>query len=185
MSNYTESFSKPNHIFELIYNDEKSEKFEQLKEQTKELLSANNSSVAAINSDSATTSISFHGTRMDNIYSILHTGLLAHMNKNSLFGEGTYLCQEPSLSLHYSPSSETWKKSFIGHKMSCLLVCETINDPKHVQISDEKLQNQISSSNIVKPRSSQVPDRYFVVKNNDYVRVKYVLVYAENSKQIT
>lgn len=53
--------------------------------------------------------------------------------KNALFGEGTYLSQEPSLSLHYSPANKTWSKSVIGQRMSCLLVTETINDPNHVK----------------------------------------------------
>jgi poly [ADP-ribose] polymerase 16 len=53
--------------------------------------------------------------------------------KNALFGEGTYLSQDPSISLHYSPSGKTWDNSIIGQRMSCLLVCETINDPKFVR----------------------------------------------------
>jgi len=53
---------------------------------------------------------------------------------HTLFGEGTYLSQEPSISLHYSPSNKTWEHSVIGQRMSCLLVCETINHPQHVKI---------------------------------------------------
>ncbi len=120
------------------------------------------------------TSISFHGTRMDNIYSILHMGLLAHFNKNALFGEGTYLSQEPSISLHYSPANKTWSRSLIGNRMSCLLVCETINDPNHVKTGIKTAAGNQNKSN--------VPEKYFIVKNNDYVRVKYVLVYAEKNQ---
>lgn len=29
---------------------------------------------------------------------------------------------------------------------------------------------------------SNVPDKYYVVQNNEYVRVKYLLVYAEKAK---
>lgn len=71
MAKYTHEFSKPSHIFEIKYNEEKNKKFDLLKKQTSEELATENS----------LTSINFHGTRMDNIYSILHTGLLGHMNK--------------------------------------------------------------------------------------------------------
>ncbi len=126
MSKFTENFIKPTHIFEVNYNDDKSKKFEKLIEQLR-----NSRSVTDLNSP--LTSICFHGTRLDNIYSILHMGLLSHFSKNALFGEGTYLSQEPSLSLHYSPANKSWNKSVIGQRMSCMLVAETINDPAHVK----------------------------------------------------
>jgi len=60
--------------------------------------------------------------------------------------------------------------------MSCLLVTETINDPNHVKTGINEKSNEKSKS------SSNVPEKYFIVSNNDYVRVKYVLVYAEKAK---
>ena len=72
LTKYTEPFNKPNHVFEVKYSEEKSRKFETLKEQTSQLLGV------PLNE---TTSINFHGTRMDNIYSILHIGLLSHFSK--------------------------------------------------------------------------------------------------------
>lgn len=87
-----------------------------------------------------------------------------------------FILQEPSISLHYSPSNKTWSHSLIGQRMSCMLVCETINDFNHVKsgIKDSKSSSSSSSKNI--------PEKYFIVKNNDYVRVKYVMVYAEKTK---
>lgn len=75
MSKYTASFNKPNHVFEVKYSEEKVRKFEALKEQTSQQLGV---------PVSETTSINFHGTRMDNVYSILHIGLLSHFSKVSL-----------------------------------------------------------------------------------------------------
>lgn len=171
MSKYTdEHFSKPTHVFEIKYNEEKTRKFEQLKQQLADKSETTDST--------SLTSISFHGTRMDNIYSILHMGLLSHFSKNALFGEGTYLSQEPSISLHYSPANKTWNKSVIGQRMSCLLVAETINDPSHVKTGI----NENSNVGDEKKKSTNVPEKYFIVSNNDYVRVKYVLIYAEKSK---
>lgn len=155
---FSEPFTAPTHVFEIKYSEEKNRKFDQLKQQ---LASKSSSS-----DDNQLTSMSFHGTRMDNIYSILHMGLLGHFSKNALFGEGTYLSQEPSISLHYSPSNKTWQNSLIGQRMSCMLVCETINDSDHVKQG-------------VKDNQNKIPEKYFIVKNNDYVRVRYVLVYAE------
>lgn len=163
---YTENFSNPTHVFEIMYSEEKNKKFESLKQQRLASLSDANDATAAAES---VTSINFHGTRMDNVYSILHMGLLGHFSKNALFGEGTYLSQEPSISLHYSPANKTWPRSLIGPRMSCLLVCETINDPDHVKTGVKTTNNSNQS----------IPEKYFIVKNNDYVRVKYVLVYAD------
>lgn len=73
MAKYTENFSDPTHVFEIKYNDDKNRKFETLKQQTSEIINTTD-----------VTSINFHGTRMDNIYSICHSGLLSHMNKVNL-----------------------------------------------------------------------------------------------------
>lgn len=68
---YTNDFSAPAHVFKVKYSEEKERKFESLKQQSAE----------ALDKSDSVTSMSFHGTRMDNVYSILHTGLLAHLNK--------------------------------------------------------------------------------------------------------
>lgn len=203
---YEHDFSKPTHMFEIKYSEEKERKFEAIKNVTRDTLGTD-----------SVTSMSFHGTRMDNLYSILHTGLLAHLNKNGVFGEGTYLSQEPSVSLHYSPSCKTWEKSLIGQRMSCMLVCETINDPKHVKIGVNDQQSSATSSSSSSETSNtansqpnnsnndninsnnignncsnkkknsnnnnnNIPEKYFIVKNNDYVRIKYLLIYSERTK---
>ncbi|RMZ93672.1 mono [ADP-ribose] polymerase PARP16, partial [Brachionus plicatilis] len=166
---YVHDFASPSHIFEIKYSEEKNKKFDLLKQNTIEDLAL----------EGAATSICFHGTRMDNLYSIMHMGLLSHLNKNGIFGDGTYLSQEPSISLHYSPSCKTWSSSLIGQRMSCLLVCETINHPRHVKIG-------INENALVEDKngnSKTVPEKYLLVKNNEYVRVRYVLLYAEKTKK--
>lgn len=70
MKQNSESFCKPTHVFEIKYSEEKIRRFEALKQQTQENTNAD-----------AVSSISFHGTRMDNVYSILHIGLLTHLSK--------------------------------------------------------------------------------------------------------
>jgi poly[ADP-ribose] polymerase 16 len=46
-----------------------------------------------------------------------------------VFGEGTYLSSELSVSLHYSPMGRSWERSNLGDKLSCVAVCEMIDDP--------------------------------------------------------
>ena len=74
MAKYAENFTKPTHIFEIKYSEEKNRRFESLVEATK----------AQLNTTESVTSFNFHGTRMDNVYSILHMGLLSHLNKVNL-----------------------------------------------------------------------------------------------------
>lgn len=68
---FVHDFATPSHIFEVKYSNEKDKKFDQLKQNTIEELSL----------EGGATSFCFHGTRMDNLYSIMHMGLLSHLNK--------------------------------------------------------------------------------------------------------
>ena len=47
----------------------------------------------------------------------------------AVFGEGTYLSSELSVSLMYSQAAEACKHSLIGSKLSCVAMCEMIDDP--------------------------------------------------------
>ena len=44
----------------------------------------------------------FHGSRLDNLYSILNYGLQQHLNKTGLFGEGIYFAQDLGVCLSSS-----------------------------------------------------------------------------------
>ena len=48
--------------------------------------------------------------------------------KNALFGEGTYLSSELSVSMPYAPAGSAWDHSKIGDRLSCIAVCEMIDD---------------------------------------------------------
>jgi poly[ADP-ribose] polymerase 16 len=63
------------------------------------------------------------------------------MNKLSLFGSGTYFSVEPSVSLHYSPFATVWPNSLLGKRLSCLLLCEIIDQPDHVKCAIESKNN--------------------------------------------
>ncbi|XP_022106191.1 mono [ADP-ribose] polymerase PARP16-like [Acanthaster planci] len=156
----------PSHVFEVQYSSASSQKFDELR-QSRDLIYA------------------YHGSRLDNFYSILHNGLHAHMNKNSLFGEGTYLSSDLSVSMPYSPIGTAWEGSSLGTTLSCVAVCELIDHP------DVKCQTRDRSSNANDGRrrshapqsmGGEVPEKYYVVTNNEVVRLKYLLVFADKTK---
>lgn len=118
----------------------------------------------------------YHGSRIENFHSILHNGLRNHMNKNSLFGEGTYLSSELSVCMPYSQTGQGWAKSQIGDKLSCVAVCEIITDPKvrcHTRKNDSCRRKRVGNQNI--------PEKYYIVQNDELLRLRYLLIYAEKS----
>uniref|UniRef100_A0A7R8VEM6 Poly [ADP-ribose] polymerase n=1 Tax=Timema douglasi TaxID=61478 RepID=A0A7R8VEM6_TIMDO len=125
------------------------------------------------------TMFGFHGSRLENFHSILHHGLQQHMNKvNSLFGHGVYLSSELSVSLPYSPSGYGWGRSLLGSQMSCIALCEMIDHPDvKCKTGDSNRSRSITSDSI----GGEVPEKYYVVQNSDLVRVRYLLVYCNNS----
>ncbi|XP_018418133.1 PREDICTED: mono [ADP-ribose] polymerase PARP16 isoform X2 [Nanorana parkeri] len=121
-----------------------------------------------------------HGSRLENFHSILHNGLHCHLNKTSLFGEGTYLTSDLSLALLYSPHGQGWAHSLLGPVLSCVAVCEMIDHPD-VKCQIKKKDSTGIDRKRARARNSEggdVPQKYFVVINNQLLRVKYLLVYS-------
>ncbi|KAF3688694.1 Mono [ADP-ribose] polymerase PARP16 [Channa argus] len=123
----------------------------------------------------------FHGSRLENFHSIIHNGLHCHLNKNSVFGEGTYLTSDLSMAVLYSPHSSGWQESLLGPLLSCVALCEVID---HVDVKCQVKKKD--SEGIDRQRSraknsegGDVPQKYFVVTNNQLLRIKYLLVYSQ------
>ncbi|KAF7495157.1 Protein mono-ADP-ribosyltransferase PARP16 [Sarcoptes scabiei] len=101
----------------------------------------------------------FHGSPMENFHSILHNGLLYCLNKRSLLGFGTYLSSKLEVAILFSPFSKNfYKDSCLGKKLSCVAVCEVIDHP---DIETKK-------------------DSYYVVSNDRFLRVAYLLLYSSD-----
>jgi poly[ADP-ribose] polymerase 16 len=99
--------------------------------------------------------------------------------QTSLFGEGTYLSSDLNVSIPYSKFGEGWKHSLLGDKLSCIAVCEIIDHPdvkRSVQGPGHRSRSRAENS-----EGGDVPERYFVVTNNQLVRIKYIMVYASHS----
>ena len=82
----------------------------------------------------------------------------------------------------YSNYGQGWKNSAIGDKISCVAVCEILDHPDVKCTVNSKDSNERQNRSRARARNSEggdVPERYYVVTNNQVVRVKYVLVYAE------
>ncbi|XP_074650599.1 protein mono-ADP-ribosyltransferase PARP16-like [Tubulanus polymorphus] len=161
----TLSSPTPKYIFELKYNEAAETKFKST-QGSSDLLYL------------------YHGSRVENFYSILHHGLQCHMTKNALFGEGIYLSSELTVTMPYCPTGHGWEHSVLGDKLSCVAVCETIDHPSvKCQSADKDGVQQKSRTRIKDSLGGDIPEKYYVVQNNELLRVKYVLVYAERTKR--
>ncbi|XP_013876966.1 protein mono-ADP-ribosyltransferase PARP16 [Austrofundulus limnaeus] len=152
----------PDFLFELEYSDHLNTRFEKTREG-RDVFYA------------------FHGSRLENFHSIIHNGLHCHLNKNSVFGEGTYLTSDLSMALLYSPHSSSWRESILGPLLSCVAMCEIIHHPD-VKCQVKKKDSDIVDRQRSRARNSEggdVPQKYFIVTSNQLLRVKYLLVYSQ------
>ncbi|XP_023984677.1 protein mono-ADP-ribosyltransferase PARP16 isoform X5 [Physeter macrocephalus] len=152
----------PDFLFEIEYSDPANAKFYETKGE-RDLIYA------------------FHGSRLENFHSIIHNGLHCHLNKTSLFGEGTYLTSDLSLALIYSPHGHGWQRSLLGPILSCVAVCEVIDHPDVKCQTKKKDSKEIDRrrARIKHSEGGDIPPKYFVVTNNQLLRVKYLLVYSQ------
>ncbi|XP_050074907.1 protein mono-ADP-ribosyltransferase PARP16-like [Anopheles maculipalpis] len=167
-------YAVPNHIFEVLYRE-------------------NNSSERAFQ-DHATeyrTRHAFHGSRLFNFHSILHYGLQQHLNKVSLFGEGIYLSAELQVSQMFSPNGSGWNKSILGTQLACIALCEYVDNPNYVKSQEDTppsaddgrtpATGTNDGSSIMTASltgNGSIPERYILVKNNELVQIRYLLLYG-------
>lgn len=118
------------------------------------------------------TSYAYHGSKVRNFHNILHHGLQQHLNKNSLFGEGLYLSTELDVSLPYSTNGTGWQKSSLGTTLACVALCEYVDHPVCVKKCTKEAQHK-----------TDLPEKYIIVRNNDIVRVRYLVIYASGRRK--
>lgn len=115
------------------------------------------------------TLLAYHGSQVENFHSITHNGLLNSFNKTSAFGEGTYLSTDLGVCLNWSPLGSLWPRSMLPHSASCVAVCEVI---KHPSIMSRDQTGGVPSL------QQKVPDGYFIIPNDELLRVKYILFFG-------
>lgn len=104
----------------------------------------------------------FHGSQVENMHSIMHNGLVNNLNKRSLFGEGTYVSPELSVAIQFSPFGFGWTKSWLGKEISGVVVCQVVKHP-----------------DLVRRHSSAGVPHYYVITNDELIKVEYLLVYRK------
>ncbi|KAL3290128.1 hypothetical protein HHI36_023493 [Cryptolaemus montrouzieri] len=130
LPNNIPDFYKPQFVFEVHYHPKIEELFK-FRKGDKDVI------------------LAYHGSHIDNFYSILKVGLQQHfsLEKETLFGKGIYLSSECSVSGHYSPFGQTWKNSSLGNKHSIIAICEIINDIHKVKCKDSDNRNRSINEN--------------------------------------
>jgi len=118
----------------------------------------------------------YHGSRLDNWFSILHAGLQQHRTKTALFGEGIYLSSELGVSLNYSRCGVGWESSVLGRSISCMSVAQIINHPS-VKIHHE----DASRGRVAGSEGGSLPESYILVRDNQLLHNRYLLVYSNES----
>ncbi|XP_071503844.1 protein mono-ADP-ribosyltransferase PARP16-like [Diadema antillarum] len=152
---------KPSFIFEIAYHSTAGQRFKTLSEKYE-------------------TMFAYHGSRWENFHSIIHNGLHSHMSKNTLYGEGTYLSSDLAVSLPYSPAGRGWTKSLIGTNLSCVAVCAMLDHPD-VKCKVEDTKSSVKRSHAPESLGGAVPEKYYVVTNNEVVQIRYLLIFADKT----
>ncbi|GIM16797.1 hypothetical protein Vretimale_19388 [Volvox reticuliferus] len=124
------------------------------------ILQVQNTSAQAPFTSSA---IAYHGTRMENLHSIIHTGLRSmsgtRLQRNGAnFGPGIYLSTRYDTALSFCEPYATWHRSRFGTKQRALLVCEVdMEKCKHVEEAgspSEVVYSSLSSNSSPPRRTS-------------------------------
>ncbi|XP_047985384.1 protein mono-ADP-ribosyltransferase PARP16 [Leguminivora glycinivorella] len=127
----------------------------------------------------------YHGSHLENFYSMLSFSVQQHLNKQStMVGNGLYLTSELSASLPYSRGGFGWGASCIGGHISCVALCEVIDAPEGINYQKPTSSNEGYSGDTagagferhaVNPRAAA----HYIVTNSDLIRLRYILVYAK------
>lgn len=120
----------------------------------------------------------FYGNKIDCFYSILHeNGLSQHVYHNELCNDGILLTKELSNSLYFSPLEPTWGGSCCGELVSCIALCEYIEDKRFCH---SYIIKKCYNTNHIKTLGKCV-----IINNDEIIRVRYLLFYTRNIEKIT
>lgn len=123
----------------------------------------------------------YHGSRLENFYSILCHGLLSTLSKRDIYGTGTYLASDFTTALLYSQSGSGWGGSLIGSGLSCMVLCEIVEHPDVIYEKPDAVTSKAAEDSQFGP----VPTKYILVKNSDLVQIRYLMVDGKNPHPMT
>ena len=117
------------------------------------------------------TFLAFHGSPLPNWHSILRRGLESksgtrEQTSGAIFGEGIYFSDDLRVARMFSGLGKGWGRSAMGDGLEVVGLYEVINDPAGVRRREERERGE-----------EAVPDNYFVVRDNSFVRLRSLLVW--------
>ncbi|KAG2454270.1 hypothetical protein HYH02_001302 [Chlamydomonas schloesseri] len=142
--------------------------------------------------------VAYHGTHLENLHSILHTGLQSGsgtrlQRTGANFGSGIYLSTNYDTAFSFCQPCPSWPLSRFGTKLRVLLVCEVDLDLVRQERGAEAAAAAAASSGAAPqgadgaaggggdpgPLVPGLPDTYLLVQRSDAVRVLFVAIYTD------
>jgi len=102
------------------------------------------------------TTYGYHGSPLENFYSILNFGLQKKFSKTGIFGEGLYLAKDNQVSENFLTVGDVWKNSVFENKIACMVGCEAVNNPEKLRTAEGK---------------------YLIAESDELVQIKHLLVF--------
>jgi len=155
---------RPNAIFSVTYSDgPHTRTFEALKKEHGSILA-------------------YHGSSLCNFHSILNNGLRTRHCKEDqvLFGQGVYLSTDATVGMNFLQSGQGWKLSEFGTSFGCIAACEVIKHPD-VLLSQLDMKDPQASA-LVMSLTEKLPRTYVLVRRDELVRVKHLLIYRNDGQ---
>ncbi|CAH2050373.1 unnamed protein product, partial [Iphiclides podalirius] len=110
------------------------------------------------------------------------------MYKNTPLGNGFYLSPDLNISIPHSHGGFGWGASTIGGHLSCIAMCEVIDTPDGINynkpITDEGDGVNNDDGNLSSENTFDTKATHYLVTNSDFLRVRYLLVYAKQPTSI-
>jgi poly [ADP-ribose] polymerase 16 len=139
----------------------------------------------------------YHGSKLSNWYSIVHNGLqnmsgTKHMSSGAIYGRGAYFATELNVSRMFTQGAQYSGWSGAQHvgmpEYLEVVGCYQIAlNPMHVKkrIEETKMAPTKRSGGKHKSRThDSVPQKYIVCDDTKYVKLKYLLVWKGDSRQV-
>jgi hypothetical protein len=114
--------------------------------------------------------LAFHGTSFENAHSILHHGLLNHTTQRAVFGHGIYVASRLDVARAFCKPGSSRLRNNVRDKLDVVFACQVINHPESVFQEKRKHVDH----NVL---DDAIPPGYFVVQDNDMIKIRYILVY--------
>eukprot|EP01132_Coremiostelium_polycephalum_P007507 gene7507-9225_t len=147
----------------------------------------------------------YHGSSNENWNNIIKGRGFSHqfISEGCLFGNGFYFSSDYKVSQTFVKWGKWWDRSIMGsNNIGCLSACEIINTnqtQRGLQVFPLKFNTDINNNNVQQQQQQQqlqqhhnynhtdedkqLPDHYILVKEPSHIRVKYLLIFEDISKQ--